>query len=154
MWLKMRPPSTSSEGNDVMSNQWPQDLPVVQVRVARPTDRLEEVVRFYCDGLGLSVIGSFSGHAGYSGVMLGLPGHDYHLEFTQHDEGSPCSAPTKDNLLVFYIPDRAAIARLIERLRALGHSPVPLENPYWEKQGVTFEDPDGWRIVLMNTPGI
>jgi hypothetical protein len=35
-----------------------------------------------------------------------------------------------------------------------GYSPVPPENRYREKQGVTFEDPDGWRIVLMNTPGI
>lgn len=55
---------------------------------------------------------------------------------------------------MFYIPARAAIDRLVEQLRTLGHSPVPPENPYWEKQGVTFEDPDGWRIVLMNPPGI
>jgi catechol 2,3-dioxygenase-like lactoylglutathione lyase family enzyme len=137
-----------------MPNQWPQDLPVVQVRVARPTAQLDAVVRFYRDGLGLQEIGSFAGHAGYSGVMLGLPGCDYHLEFTQHDEGSPCPAPTRDNLLVFYMPDRTAIDRLAERLGAMGYSPVPPENPYWEKQGVTFEDPDGWRVVLMNTRGI
>jgi catechol 2,3-dioxygenase-like lactoylglutathione lyase family enzyme len=134
--------------------QWPQDLPVVQVRVARPTDRLDAVIRFYRDGLGLREVGSFTGHAGYAGVMLGLPGHSYHLEFTQHDEGSPGPAPTKDNLLVLYIPDRAANDQLVERLGALGYSPVPPENPYWEKQGVTFEDPDGWRVVLMNTRGI
>ena len=36
---------------------WPDDIPVVQVRVARPTDRLDEVVRFYRDGLGLEPIG-------------------------------------------------------------------------------------------------
>ena len=137
-----------------MSDQWPQALPVVQVRVARPTDRLEAVVRFYRDGLGLQEIGSFAGHAGYSGVMLGLPGHGYHLEFTQHDDGSPCPAPTRDNLLVLYIPDRAAIDRLVARLGTLGYSAVPPENPYWKKQGVTFEDPDGWRVVLMNTRGI
>ena len=39
-----------------MSEQWPIDLPVVHVRVARPTDRLEEVVAFYRDGIGLPVI--------------------------------------------------------------------------------------------------
>ena len=50
------------------------------MRVARPTDRLDEVVRFYRDGLGLTKIGSFAGHAGYTGVMLGLPGAAYHLE--------------------------------------------------------------------------
>ncbi len=31
---------------------WPEGMPVVQVRVARPTDRLDELVRFYRDGLG------------------------------------------------------------------------------------------------------
>jgi catechol 2,3-dioxygenase-like lactoylglutathione lyase family enzyme len=134
--------------------EWSESLPVVQVRVARPTARLREVVRFYSDGLGLEVIGSFEGHAGYSGVMLGLPGNEYHLEFTESDEGSACPAPTRDNLIVFYIPDRRAIERLAERLCRMGHLPVAPENPYWQEHGLTFEDPDGWRIVLMNTSGI
>ncbi len=133
---------------------WPENLKAVQVRVARPTDKLREVVRFYRDGLGLEVIGSFEGHDGYSGVMLGLPGRDYHLEFTEHEEGSPCPAPSKDNLLVFYIPDEEAVRRLVERLASMNHSPVVPENPYWAAKGVTFEDPDGWRVVLMNTSGI
>jgi catechol 2,3-dioxygenase-like lactoylglutathione lyase family enzyme len=137
-----------------MQNQWPAGVPVTEVRVARPTDRLDEVVRFYRDGLGLKQIGSFEGHAGYSGVMLGLPGRDYHLEFTHHEGGSPCPAPTRDNLLVLYIPDGHAIGKLAARLISLGHSPVEPENPYWEDKGVTFEDPDGWRVVLMNTSGI
>jgi catechol 2,3-dioxygenase-like lactoylglutathione lyase family enzyme len=137
-----------------MLNEWPAGMPVAEVRVARPTDRLDEVVRFYSEGLGLKQIGSFEGHAGYSGVMLGLPGRDYHLEFTHHEEGSPCPAPTRDNLLVLYIPDRRSIDRLVERLVDLGHSPVEPENPYWKDKGVTFEDPDGWRVVLMNTGGI
>ena len=137
-----------------MADEWPEDFPVVQVRVARPTDRLEEVVRFYREGLGLRVLGSFEGHAGYDGVMLGLPGAGCHLEFTRHAEGSPCPAPTKDNLLVLYVEDRAAVLRGVERLRAIGCEPVEPENPYWAEKGFTFEDPDGWRVVLMNTAGI
>ena len=137
-----------------MQQQWPEHLPVVQVRVARPTDRLDEVVRFYRDALGLKQIGAFAGHAGYDGVMLGLPGSAYHLEFTRHAAGSPCPAPSADNLLVLYIEDRAARDRLVARLRAHGHEPVAPENPYWAERGVTFEDPDGWRVVLMNTAGI
>ena len=137
-----------------MADEWPEDFAVAQVRVARPTDRLEEVVHFYRDGLGLRVLGSFEGHAGYDGVMLGLPGAGYHLEFTRHAAGSPCPAPTKDNLLVLYTEDRAAVLRKVERLRAIGREPVEPENPYWAAQGFTFEDPDGWRVVLMNTAGI
>lgn len=122
---------------------------MARVRFARPTDRLAEVLRFYEDGLGLTRIASFEHHAGYSGVMLGLPGEDYHLEFTEHEDGSPCPAPTRDNLLVLYLTDPDAIAATAGRLRALGHEPVKPENPYWARD-LTFEDPDGWRVVLAH----
>lgn len=127
---------------------------MTQLRIARPTARMQEVVRFYRDGLGLPVLTTFSGHAGYSGVMLGLPDRAVHLEFTEHEHGSPCPAPTKDNLLVFYIPDRRAIDDLLVRMTRAGYAPVPPENPYWLAHGTTFEDPDGWRVVLMNTAGL
>jgi catechol 2,3-dioxygenase-like lactoylglutathione lyase family enzyme len=136
-----------------LSDQWPLELPVVRVRVARPTDRLEEVVAFYRDGIGLPVIGSFKGHAGYSGVILGLPGTSYHLEFTHYEAGSDCPAPSKDNLLVLYLAERKAMDRLVERLRDMGYPSVPPENPYWSAdRSVTIEDPDGWRVVLMLLP--
>lgn len=132
-----------------MSEQWPKDVPVKRVRIARPTDRLEAIVAFYRDGIGLPVIDSFEGHAGYSGVMLGLPGASYHLEFTQRDDGSDGAAPSRDNLLVFYCDDRAAMGRIVERLGAMGYAPVAPENPYWSAIGaVTIEDPDAWRVVF------
>jgi catechol 2,3-dioxygenase-like lactoylglutathione lyase family enzyme len=120
---------------------------VAAVRFARPTDRLDDVLRFYEEGIGLRRIDSFEGHAGYSGVMLGLPGEEVHLELTTHADGSPGPAPTRDNLLVLYLRDRAAISAAEERMRALGHDPVEPENPYW-RDDLTFEDPDGWRVVL------
>ncbi|SHE47435.1 VOC family protein [Streptoalloteichus hindustanus] len=133
--------------------EWPAALPAVQVRVARPTDRLDEVVHFYRDGLGLPELFRFEEHAGYSGVMLGLPGAAYHLEFTSHVDGSPCPAPTADNLLVLYFAGPADRDAVAERLAALGHGPVEPENPYWATRGaVTVEDPDGWRVVLAPEP--
>jgi catechol 2,3-dioxygenase-like lactoylglutathione lyase family enzyme len=120
---------------------------VAAVRFARPTDRLDDVLRFYEEGLGLRRIDSFDGHAGYSGVLLGLPGEEVHLELTTHADGSPGPAPTRDNLLVLYLRDRSAIGAAEERMRALGHDPVEPENPYW-RGDLTFEDPDGWRVVL------
>ena len=138
-----------------MKNRSPEDgSPVTQVRIARPTDRLEEVVRFYRDALGLEQIASFEGHAGYDGVMLALPGRRDHLEFTHHASGSPCPAPTKDNLLVFYVEDEGAFRKMVARLRRHGHEPVAPENPYWAEEGLTFWDPDGWRVVLMHAGGI
>jgi len=139
-----------------MNSRWPDKLPVVQMRVARPTGRLQELVRFYCEGIGLEVIGSFTGHAGYAGVMLGLPGRAYHLEFTEHEEsqGGDYAPPSRDNLLVFYLPERAAILVIAARLAAMGYATVEPENPYWNERGLTIADPDGWRVVLMNTAGI
>ena len=132
------------------SPTWPAALPVRYVRVARPTDQLDDVVRFYTEGLGLPELGRFAGHAGYRGVLLGLPGLEYHLEFTQHDDGSPGPAPSRDNLLVLYLGDLAQVGQAASRLAALGHQPVEAENPYWTEHGaVTVEDPDGWRVVLM-----
>jgi catechol 2,3-dioxygenase-like lactoylglutathione lyase family enzyme len=138
-----------------MNRVWPDELPVVQVRVARPTRRLQELIKFYCEGLGLQVINSFTAHAGYSGVMIGLPANDYHLEFTEHEESqADYPPPSRDNLLVFYIPEREAVERIAARLAAMGYAPVAPENPYWNERGLTIEDPDGWRVVLMNTAGI
>ena len=120
-----------------------------QVRIARPTNQLTKVIQFYTEGLGLPQLSSFTGHAGYSGVMVGLPNREYHLEFTQHEASSPCPAPTQDNLLVFYIPDLEELSKAVERLQNLGYFPVSPENPYWQDKSLTFKDPDGWRIVLF-----
>lgn len=138
-----------------MSEVWPANLKVAQVRVARPTDKLQEVESFYCEGIGLQKLGSFKDHEGYDGIMLGLPGYTYHLEFTQHKIGSPCPAPSKDNLLVLYIPSKESIISITKRLKSMGYPEVTPENPYWKiKQAITIEDPDGWRVVLMPTAGI
>lgn len=127
--------------------------PIAQVRIARPTDQLPEVERFYAEHLGLPVLYRFEDHAGYDGVMLGLPGADQHLEFTSHIDGSPCPAPTLDNLLVLYFPSEAQMYDVVQRLGANGHEPVEPENPYWRDVGaLTFEDPDRWRVVLMPRP--
>lgn len=135
------------------SPSWPPMLPARQVRIARPTDRLDEVACFYRDGLGLPEISRFDGHAGYRGVLLGLPGTPYHLEFTQHDHGSPGQAPSRDNLLVFYLGSPAEAEQVAARLAALGHPRVEAENPYWTDNGaITVEDPDRWRVVLMPQP--
>lgn len=133
---------------------WTPNLNVVQFRIARPTDQLAEIERFYCEGIGLTKIDEFKGHRGYTGIMIGLPDVNYHLEFTEHIDGSPCLAPTEDNLIVFYMPDVKKIKAVQSRLAEMGYPEVPPENKYWEEKGVTIPDPDGWRIVLMNTNGI
>ena len=117
----------------------------MQVRVARQTGRLDEVVAFYRDGLGLPEIGHFAGHAGYSGVMLDLPGTGAHLEFTATEHVVPPSAHVED-LLVLYLGNRDEVDRLVAQV---GARPVRSANPYWDRVGVTITDPDGFRVVLV-----
>lgn len=126
------------------------DLGKAHLRVARPTDDLEAVVRFYRDGLGLEVLSEFQDHDGFDGVMLGWRGSSYHLEFTHHAGQKVGRAPTEDHLLVFYLPDAEEWRQAVSRLRESGHEPVKPCNPYWETNGKTFEDPDGYRVVLQN----
>ena len=121
-----------------------------QLRVARPTDDLEAVIRFYQDGLGLDVIASFADHAGFDGIMLSQKGAPYHLEFTHQRGHSVGRAPTPDNLLVFYLPDHPVWEQAVQRMIDHGYSPTPSYNPYWDVNGKTFEDPDGYRVVLQN----
>jgi hypothetical protein len=71
------------------------------VRIARPTDQLDKVVRFYTKGLGLKILYHFEEHAGFDGVMVGIPGELYHFEFTQQREYFVGRAPAQDNLIVF-----------------------------------------------------
>ena len=123
---------------------------MITLRVARPTDNLPEVVRFYRDGLGLEALSSFENHKGFDGVMLGRKGTPYHLEFTHHRGHKVGKAPTQDNLLVFYLPDEAEWKRAVERMQRHGYEPVKSYNPWWDEGGKTFEDVDSYRIVLYN----
>jgi catechol 2,3-dioxygenase-like lactoylglutathione lyase family enzyme len=117
----------------------------MEVRFARHTDRLDEVVRFYRDGIGLPEIGRFEDHDGYDGVFLGLPGTGAHLELTSGGEhGAP--APHPETLLVLYLGSDEAVERLLARVDV---PPVEPANPYWAANGVTIEDPDGFRVVLV-----
>jgi catechol 2,3-dioxygenase-like lactoylglutathione lyase family enzyme len=117
----------------------------MDLRVARHTDRLDEVVAFYRDGLGLSQIGGFHDHGGYDGVFLEVPGTGAHLEFTSGG-AHRAPVPHPESLLVLYLGDQEAVARAGAQL---GVEPVPPANPYWAAHGRTFEDPYGFRVVLV-----
>ncbi|MGC4106803.1 MAG: hypothetical protein QM753_10695 [Thermomicrobiales bacterium] len=131
---------------------------VMQVRIARPTDQLAALERFYHEIVGLPKITAWrhsidGDHQGYDGLVLGMPDGRYHLEFTQHEAGSPCPAPSADNLLVFYL-DPGDVERMASRMHAFGIPEIEPENAWWKAGGHTYADPDGWRIVFMQGPGV
>ena len=79
-----------ADGSKTMGK--PADLGKAHLRVARPSDDLVAVTKFYRDGLGFEILSEFKNHDGFDGVMLGHKGAAYHLEFTGkrgHKAGRP-----------------------------------------------------------------
>lgn len=122
----------------------------MHLRVARPVSDLARSTAMYRDGLGLTVLGTFSDHDGFDGAMLGTAGAGYHLELTHCRTHPVAPSPTPEDLLVFYLPDATAWQAALARLQAAGFVAVAPFNPYWAARGRTFADPDGYRVVLQN----
>jgi len=121
-----------------------------KMRVARPTDNLEKITEMYINGLGFRLLGSFEDHNGFDGSIIGHEQHSYHLEFTHHQGTTVGKAPTQDNLLVFYFSESDVWEQCCAQMVAAGFLVVPSYNSYWDVAGKTFEDLDGYRVVLQN----
>ena len=124
--------------------------PGATMRVARPTDNLTAIAEMYAKGLGFTVLVRFEDHRGFDGVVLGHPKQTYHIEFTSQRRHQVGKAPTRDHLLVFYIPDKREWEAGCAQMISAGFQEVSSYNPYWDLQGRTFEDIDGYRVVLRN----
>jgi hypothetical protein len=118
------------------------------LRIARPTDNIRPIAQMYQQGLGFELLGQFEDHQGFDGVIIGHPTHHYHLEFTHHRGTRVGRAPTEDNLLVFYIPNAEEWQWQCGQMEQAGFVKVASYNPYWDQTGSTFEDADGYRVVL------
>ena len=103
----------------------------------------------YVDGLGMHVLGVFRDHDGFDGVILGHPRAPYHLEFTSQHRHPAGMAPSPEHLLVFYVPGVHEWRTVCRRMLAAGFRRVESNNPYWDVMGATFEDIDGYRIVVQ-----
>lgn len=119
----------------------------MKLRVARHTANLEPIIHFYHDLLELEVLGSFEDHDGYNGVFIGLNNTGWHLEFTTSAQ-APQHEPDEDDLLVFYQQSVADYEALKQKLEAHHVPMVAAKNPYWNANGCTYLDPDGYRIVI------
>ena len=117
----------------------------MRLRVARHTDRLEQVVAFYRDRVGLPELGRFADHDGYDGVFLDLPGTGAHLELTSGG-GHPAPPADPEALLVLYCASEAERAAWAARIGEAWR--VTPANPYWRVHGIAFADPDGCQLSL------
>ena len=120
------------------------------LRIARPVSNLDLSCEMYCRGIGLQKLGSFTDHAGFSGYMLGRPELDWHLEFTQCHHHPVSPSPSDEDLLVLYVPDTTLWNITCSNMDEAGFVRVDSFNPYWDVDGVTFRDHDGYRTVIQN----
>jgi catechol 2,3-dioxygenase-like lactoylglutathione lyase family enzyme len=119
----------------------------MKLRIARHTTNLNRIIDFYGRVLGLKVLGEFKDHLNYSGVFMGLAGANWHFEFTV-SKSIPHHETDDDDLLVFYAASLGEFAAIKKRFIKNNVKVVKPKNPYWEKNGITFEDPDGFRVVI------
>lgn len=116
----------------------------MKLRIARHTDRIDEVVAFYRDRVGLREIGRFDGHDGYDGVFLEVPGAGAHLELTTGGI-HPAPQPHPESMLVLYFETQEALEEATVRM---AQPTVVTVNPYWRKNARAYEDPDGFLVLL------
>ena len=133
------PATASSSAGPLHPASW------TTVRLARPARDLAQSTRFYRDLVGLPLLGGFENHDGYDGVFFALPGGG-ELELTA---GAAQPAPSTDeDLLVLYVRTWSEATTIGARLTAAGVTRISNRNPYWNRSGLTFLDPDGYRLVV------
>lgn len=126
----------------------------MKFRQARHTNKLEPIITFYTEIIGLKNLGSFENHAGYDGVFLGLEDslttkNGWHLEFTVSWE-QPLHRPDEEDLLVFYPENKTDYDAIRARIEEANIKPSRPKNPYWRRNGFMILDPDGFGVVVVN----
>lgn len=118
-------------------------------RIARHCNNLKSIIEFYTQVIGLKVLGSFENHDNYDGVFLGKVGLDWHLEFTTSLEQSKHQFD-EDDILVFYPSSQQEYETIINNIKQNNISILKAKNPYWNKNGILIQDPEGYNVVISN----
>src|SRR4051812_14664485 len=124
--------------------------PAATIRLARPSRDLVAAERFYVQGLGLQVLFRATAESAdeHDLVMLGWPQASWHLELVGGPNLHLAPTPTAEDLFVVYLSAPVDDA-LVARLETNGGRRVS-QGSYWDRWGVTVEDPDGYRLVLSS----
>jgi catechol 2,3-dioxygenase-like lactoylglutathione lyase family enzyme len=124
--------------------------PTAAIRLARPSGDLAAAERFYVQGLGLHVLYRATAESldEHDLVMLGWPQASWHLELVGGPHLKVAPSSTAEDLLVLYL-SAPIDESLVTKLEKAGGRRIA-QGPYWDRWGVTVEDPDGYRLVLSS----
>ena len=121
----------------------------MKFRIARHTNRLEQLVSFYVNIIGLDLLGEFKNHAGYDGVFIGKKDLDWHLEFTQTIDLVDHKFD-EDDILVFYPETQFEYDGILTRINNKKVIMHIAKNPYWQVNGISIKDPDNHNVIISN----
>jgi uncharacterized glyoxalase superfamily protein PhnB len=133
----------------------PTMTPVLQLRIALTGRNYEQLLRFYCAGLGLEPAQVWTQNGG-RGLMLELGQGTLELfdeGYASYIDGLEAEARVSGHVrLALQVPDlKAALDRLIAYGATVVHSPV--QTP-WGDYNARVQDPDGLQVTLFqaNSP--
>ncbi|MGV0831235.1 VOC family protein [Empedobacter brevis] len=121
----------------------------MQFRSARHTNRIKEIETFYTKILNLDILGDFKNHNGYDGLFIGKANTDWHLEFTTSSDEVNHQFD-EDDCLVFYPETQDEYEAVIKNLEFYRIEPIQAKNPYWNINGISFLDPDGFVVIVSS----
>ena len=119
----------------------------MQFRVARHTNQINEIRDFYIKVLSFEILGKFKNHNGYDDIFIGKSDLSQHLEFTTTHENIDHHFD-EDNCLVFYPTTQQEYDEIVERLELHQIKQIKSKNPYWNNNGISFLDPDGFVVLV------
>jgi catechol 2,3-dioxygenase-like lactoylglutathione lyase family enzyme len=121
------------------------------VRVARPSGDLAAAEAFWIQGVGLEVLWRTDrvAEGEHELLIVGLPEAPWHLELVHDPRALAANPPGPEDLLVIYRGEPLGPDELA-RATSHGGAVVPARNAYWNKYGVTIQDPDGYLLVLSH----
>jgi GNAT superfamily N-acetyltransferase len=136
-----------SSGDTAQPGAWPAHLRPGALRWAHASGHYDDTIAFYCDAVGLPVIGQFTDSFGEDGTIFGLPDTTTQLEIVRahHEEDRSGSF----DQLIFYLDGDDAVAAATAPLVQHGVLSDRAPHPYWAaNRAVTFRDPDGRSVVF------
>lgn len=119
----------------------------MELRVARHTNDISRILDFYTKIIGLDLLGEFKNHNNYDGIFIGKKNENWHLEFTTSNEQANHYSD-EDDCLVFYVNTKNEYDEIIHRIHQNNISIINSKNPYWNLNGITIKDPDGFNVII------
>lgn len=135
------------------------DAPVAfdELRICLRVDNLDEAVRAYRDGLGMTVVDEWTHPGGQRGVLFRVVPAAIELfdgpQWDFVDEHETGATRGTDHALRVELPNREALDRLAQRLRGTGgQSTAEVTQVPWEQTCQRMELPGGEQLTLFVLP--